>query len=119
LHRSNEQAILEDKLAVEDMKSNSVHIEHQQKLEDMSLDLKDMSGMSLDIAGDRYHRDTWHNLENMSHEWGKEQSNLRYIHHLGIEVRVQDNLRQGRTGQSPKHKYHRSTSPTQQWGNLQ
>jgi hypothetical protein len=86
LHPCIEQDIQVDKLVVEGMKLSSMHIVHQQQLEDMSLDLRDMFDMSLGTVYDKYHQDIWHNLLGMFHELGKEQLNLQYIHHLGIEV---------------------------------
>jgi hypothetical protein len=111
LRQSNEQAIRVDRLVVEDMKSDQLHIEHQKQLEDKSPEVNRMFGMWLGTVYDMYHQDTCQNLLDMFHEWGKEQSYWRYIHHLDIEVSPQDNLWHWRTYQEPKHKCHQSISP--------
>jgi hypothetical protein len=111
-HQSNEQGSQVDKLAVEGTPLGTMHIEHQQRLEDKSLGLQGMFDTLWGIVCGTYHRDIYQKQDRMFRELGKEQLYLRYIHHLGIEASLGDSSVQLRICQGPNRKFHPRISQT-------
>jgi hypothetical protein len=71
LHRGNEQAEKEDKLVVEDNQSASMHIGHQQRLEDKSLEVMDILDSLWGMLCGMYHQDICRSQQDMFRELGK------------------------------------------------